>query len=165
MLKLYKRIDDTLHYWEAWKDKPQRAVVEHWGIVGERGESKKHPMPRWFGQNALVDKLRLKAIAAGYEDFDVEAVLVIEYMIDGWGSDADLDKRHSLEERMDDVLGWSGLGHCDGGSIGSGSMEVACFVVDFEIAKRMIEADLASTEFGDYARIYREDEEVGDLRG
>ena len=40
---------------------------------------------------------------------------------------------------MDEVLGWTGLGHTDGGSIGSGTMEVGCVVVDFEIAKKVIE--------------------------
>lgn len=35
-------------------------------------------------------------------------------------------------------------------------MEVCCFVVDFEIAKRVIEADLAGTEFSDFTRIYDE---------
>ena len=72
------------------------------------------------------------------------------------GSMTDLDKRHRLEERMDQTLGWTGLGHCDGGSIGTGTMEVCCLVVDFDIAKRVIEADLKNTEFGDYTRIYRE---------
>ncbi len=57
---------------------------------------------------------------------------------------------------MNETLGWSGLGHCDGGSIGSGTMEVCCFVVDFDIAKSVIEADLKSTEFDDYSRIYDE---------
>lgn len=32
-------------------------------------------------------------------------------------------------------------------------MEVCCYVVDFEIAKRVIENDLKDTEFADYSRI------------
>jgi hypothetical protein len=44
--------------------------------------------------------------------------LEIEYIIDGFGTEQDLDKRHKLEERMDEVLGWTGPGHTDGGSIG-----------------------------------------------
>jgi hypothetical protein len=57
---------------------------------------------------------------------------------------------------MDETLGWTGLGACDGGSIGGGTMEVCNFVVDFDVAKRVIEEDLAGTEFADYVRIYRE---------
>lgn len=68
----------------------------------------------------------------------------------------DLDKRHRFEDRMSETLGWAGLGMCDGGSIGSGSMEVCNFVVDYEIAKAVIEKDIEGTEFGDYSRIYDE---------
>jgi hypothetical protein len=57
---------------------------------------------------------------------------------------------------MNETLGWTGLGHCDGGSIGSGSMEVCCLVVDAEIAKQTILSDLKDTEFSDYSRIYEE---------
>ncbi|HEY1717808.1 MAG TPA: hypothetical protein VGH42_05860, partial [Verrucomicrobiae bacterium] len=61
-----------------------------------------------------------------------------EYAIEGMGNATDLKKRHGLEERMNETLGWTGLGLCDGGSIGSGTMEVCCYVVDFQIAKDAI---------------------------
>lgn len=48
------------------------------------------------------------------------------------------------------------MGMCDGGSIGSGSMEVCSYVVDFEVAKILIENDLAGTEFANYTRIFDE---------
>ena len=57
---------------------------------------------------------------------------------------------------MNELLGWTGLGACDGGSIGSGTMEVVNFVVDFDLAKSVIARDLADTEFGDYTRVYDE---------
>jgi hypothetical protein len=72
------------------------------------------------------------------------------------GTPADLEKRHKLEDRLNETLGWTGIGHCDGGSIGSGTMEACCLVVDFEAAKRVIEADLPGTEFADFSRIYVE---------
>jgi len=86
------------------------------------------------------------------------AILLVEYAIEGFGTPQDLAKRHALEDRMGETLGWTGLGACDGGSIGSGTMEVCCYVADFDIAKRVIEADLKGTEYGDYTRIYREDD-------
>ena len=72
------------------------------------------------------------------------------------GNTEDVNKRNRLIDRMNETLGWTGLGHCDGGSIGSGSMEVCNFVVDFEIAKQVVEKDLASTEFANYIRIFNE---------
>lgn len=72
------------------------------------------------------------------------------------GDVEDLDKRHRLEDKMNETLGWTGLGMCDGGSIGSGTMEVCCYVVDFDIAKRVIEEDLKGTEFEGYTKIVKE---------
>ena len=72
------------------------------------------------------------------------------------GDVEDLEKRHRLEDRMNETLGWTGLRMCDGGSIGSGTMEVCCYVVDFDMAKKVIEEDLKGTEFSDYIRIYDE---------
>ncbi len=43
-----------------------------------------------------------------------EELLLIEYAIDGMGTAEDLDKRHRLEERMNETLGWTGLGSFDG---------------------------------------------------
>jgi hypothetical protein len=76
------------------------------------------------------------------------------------GTLEDVEKRTRLQDKMDQVLGWTGLGHCDGGSIGSGTMEVCCYVIDFNIAKTVIEQSLKGTEFANYTRIYNEDEEV-----
>ena len=98
------------------------------------------------------------ARSAGFAEFDDDdlRILLIEYRIDGVGNSADLSKRHALEDRMNEVLGWVGLGHCDGGSIGAGTMEVCCRVIDFELARTAIEADLAGSTFSDYSRIFDE---------
>ena len=97
-----------------------------------------------------------KILIEGYAEFDDEKLsfLEIEYKIDGFGTEEDLDKRHRLESELDEILGWTGLGHTDGGSIGSGTMEAACLVVDFDIAKKVIEKKLRNTEFADYTRIF-----------
>lgn len=157
MLKLYKRIEGVLHYHEAWA--VGREVVEHWGPVGERGESKQHKIPKKEDEDELIEQILEPARAAGYAELEEgsEAMLLIEHAIDGFGTKKDLKKRHALEERLNETLGWVGLGDCDGGSTGSGTMEVCCFVADFDIAKRVIEADLKGTEFANFTRIYRED--------
>ena len=94
----------------------------------------------------------------GYAPVEVEEhhTLLIEFSVQGIGTAEDLAKRARLQERMDETLGWTGLGHCDGGSSGSGTMEVCCFVIDVAIAKQVIEADLRDTEFATYSRIYQE---------
>lgn len=158
MLKLYKNLDCQLHYWETW-DKDEKTGMVHWGRVGDKGESEELSSGLFSSFRSKIQKLVDEKISEGYEQFEGLYTLLIEYAVDGMGSTEDLEKRHRLQARMDETLGWTGLGHCDGGSIGSGSMEVCCFVVDFETAKRVIENDLKGTEFEDYTRIFDENEE------
>src|SRR5690349_16763084 len=114
MLKLYKSVDGILRYHEAWLN--QGIVYEHWGIVGDRGELKEHSLPKGAdGENVILEILR-PASEAGFSPItmDDHTILLIEYSVDGFGTEVDLDKRHSLENRMNETLGWTALGACDG---------------------------------------------------
>jgi hypothetical protein len=147
MLKLYKRdADGRLAYHEAWHS--DSGITEHWGRVGELGQTREHPAGK------TLDLVLAEAKRNGFSGAESEHFVLIEYKVKGMGTSDDLEKRHALQERMDETLGWTGLGHCDGGSIGSGTMEVAVVVVDVELAKRVIAADLKGTRFHDYTRIY-----------
>jgi len=159
MLKLYKKIDDKLVYWETW-DKDSKTGIVHWGAVGDKGESREIKSGLFSSIRKTIQKEIELKISEGYAEIDDEqnVYLEIEYIIDGFGTDQDLDKRHRLESKMDEVLGWTGLGGTDGGSIGSGTMEVGCVVVDFEIAKNVIEKSLKGTEFENYSRIFNMNE-------
>ncbi|HLJ09938.1 MAG TPA: hypothetical protein VKU82_02055, partial [Planctomycetaceae bacterium] len=139
---LYKHVKRVLHYHEAWVHGAK--IVEHWGKVGERGQTVEHKRNKRLSEEDDLQQILAKPLADRFApiDLDDRAVLLVEYAIDGMGTTEDLDKRVALEARMNETLGWTGLGLCDGGSSGSGTMEVCCFVVDFKIAKRVIEDDL-----------------------
>jgi len=157
MIKLYRQTDPPV-YWETWESNGVHTI--HWGTLGTQGQSKELRNSMFRSASKSVNAEIEKRKAEGYQEIPIEehAVLLIEYPVAGMGTPEDLEKRHALQGRMDETLGWTGLGHCDGGSIGSGTMEVCCLVVDFEIAKGVIEKDLKETEFADFSRIYREDE-------
>ena len=159
MLKLYKQINGKLHYKEAWAEPENGAVVEHWGVVGEKGETKNHPLAPNADEDEAIESVLSDAVTKGFAPFDDDdmRILLVEYAVDGMGTKADVKKRQDLEEVLNESLGWTGLGYCDGGSIGSGTMEACCYVVDFEIAKGVITNDLAETRFSDHTRIYDED--------
>ena len=161
MIKLYKQTNDKKLYWEAW-DNGNGDFTVHWGELGHRGESRVVKSSLFGRAEKKIETEILRKREEGYAEVDDDdlSVLLIEYKVDGFGNAADLDKRHTLEDRMNETLGWTGLGDCDGGSIGSGTMEVCCFVVDFEKAKEVIELDLRDTRFADYTRIYDEDADV-----
>jgi len=161
MLKLYKEINNQLHYWETWDLKDGQGAIVHWGIVGEKGQHKTLLAATTPDLKDEVQKEIDQLKGDDYAEIDIEDhyTLLIEYEIEGKGTAEDLAKRHRLEAKLDQTLGWTGLGHCDGGSIGSGSMEIFCYVVDFETAKMVIEADVKDTEFADYHRIIDENDE------
>lgn len=156
MLKLYKFIDNKLYYWETW-DKDEKTAIVHWGIVGQNGQDKEVKSGFFSNFRKTVQKEINEKINEGYSELDENKIvfLELEYKIEGFGTDQDLEKRHKLEDHLNELLGWTGLGHVDGCSIGSGTMEVGCVVIDFDIAIKVIEENLKGTEFGDYSRIYQ----------
>lgn len=158
MLKLYKFTDLKKEYWETW-DNDDGSHTVHWGELGDRGESKTVEGSLFKSPGKIIQKEVDEFVAKGFRPIDDEFILIVEYSVDGFETPEDLDKRNRLIDRLDETLGWTGLGHCDGGSIGSGTMEVCNCVVDFQIAKAVIESDLRGTEFENYTRIYDEDAE------
>lgn len=158
MLKLYKLTDSKKEYWETW-DNDDGTHTVHWGELGTTGQSKEVKGSFLKKPQSIIQKEVDEMVSKGFRPIDDEFTLLIEYQVDGMGSEDDIEKCHRLQDRMNETLGWTGLGSCDGGSIGSGTMEVCNFVVDFELAKRVIENDLKGSEFENYTRIYDEDAE------
>jgi hypothetical protein len=157
IFKRYKRMDGRLLYCEAWYD--GAVVVEHRGECGERGEATSHACADVDDATAILIKFKKAAEAAEFKPISPSrhAWLIVEFDLAGFSSERNATEfRHKLEDRLNELTGWLGLGYCDGGSIGSGTLEAACPVVDFNIAKKAIARELAETEFAGYSRIYRE---------
>jgi predicted DNA-binding WGR domain protein len=157
MLKLYRFTGDKKDYWETWGNEDGSHTI-HWGELGTRGQSKAVKATLFATVESAIQKEIDGLIKQGFRPIDTENhfTLLVEYAVDGMGTKEDVEKRYRLENRMNETLGWTGLGACDGGSIGSGSMEVCNFVVDFGLAKSLIEKDLIGTEFENYTRIFDE---------
>lgn len=64
--------------------------------------------------------------------------LVIQYRIEGMGSNRDLDKGIAIEDLINECLGWARFGHCDGHDIGSGTLNIFCDVVDGAVAEDIV---------------------------
>lgn len=130
MKKLYKKIDGSLHYKEAWSHDGE--CTFHWGAVGTKGESETYVIDGDLLKEPAVDSILSDAVAEGYTEIPPEKhyQIVVQYRTtDEWGDTTDLDKRHHIEELLNECLGWTGNGFCDGGDIGSGTINVFSFVV------------------------------------
>ncbi len=162
LLKLYKTINGKTEYWITW-DNQEGSQVVHWGELGSKGQTKEVKRPAakkllFVPSSSIPDEVvseieeKRKEGFAEISDDDLE-LLYIEYPVNGHGKIEELDFRHELEDRMNETLGWTGIGHCDGGSNGSGSMEVFCYVVDYEMARTIVVEDLQDTKFASYTMI------------
>jgi len=122
MLKLYKTGPFGVLYWETWPDGPKHII--HWGIVGQRGQRVETTDAENL-QRSITERR-----AEGYSERTTLSQLVIQYATNGSRNVQDLRRRQRLESLLDETLGWTGLGYCDGGDIGSGTINIFCFVVD-----------------------------------
>ena len=147
MFKRYRRSSGVIEYREAWP--ADEVVIEHWGACGERGQTCEHPTPTARDQLNTLKGLKAKAAALGFKPISLSrhAKVVVQRSVAGIGTPQDLDERHDLEAFLDEQTGWLGLGHCDGGSIGSGSMEAVCYVVDAGVARSALARELATSRF------------------
>jgi hypothetical protein len=159
MIRAYKEVNDDVLYFHIWETDENNAVF-YQGVMGNKGElehvSAKNPDDLTDKINQKIDELN----DTGWNGIDDDEydILVIEYKIDGDGTEEDHKKRQAVQDRVNEVLGWTGVGFCDGGSIGSGTMEICCVVFDYQLAYDIINEDLNETEFEDFSRIYVESE-------
>lgn len=135
MLKLYKTLPDGIHYWEIW-DNDDNTFTIHQGKLGDVGETEVyHPKGKGLPFDVLYAQHISKQQEMGYEEIDNPTELIFQYT---YQTNEDptqlLEKRQYVESLLSDCLGWTGNGHCDGGDIGSGSMNIFCYVVDKDIA-------------------------------
>lgn len=138
MYKLIKRTNDELLYHQVWEE--DGVVVEHFGEVGESGERRVHPIPAESDEDQIMEAILRPIATKGFEEVDDEELIRVDVELSrtGNGEKADLEKRHDLEDQLDDLLGETGLGHCDGGEFTAESVVAFCFVVDAAIAGEVV---------------------------
>jgi hypothetical protein len=135
-LRLYKA--DL--FWEAWYTADR--VTIHWGRLGEQGQTREIYVQPGVDSHSIVEHEARQSRTEGYREILQLSRLTIQYPIEGMGTVIDVDKRHEIEHLVDSCLGSTGLGHCDGGDIGSGTMNVFCFVVNAERVLQIIVEEL-----------------------
>jgi hypothetical protein len=161
VIKLYMREDGSISYWEAWAA-GRGIVVLHWGKLGEKGKTRQLRLGKGERSANVIAKHSEQPRSEGFREIPEEdhAMLVVSYRTPGWGSVKDLDKREKVEAVLNECLGWTGNGHCDGGDIGSGTINAFSLVVDPHLAVAAVVPALRKAKLLDGAVIaYRRGEE------
>jgi predicted DNA-binding WGR domain protein len=151
MLKLYRTLEGVTEYWEAWATATE--ITTHWGKLGDEGESREQAFEAGVNPNQTIEREAKPLRAAGFKPLKRTEwrSIVIQYKV--LGNTADHDRRTKIEELMNERLGWTGLGHCDGGDMGAGTMNIFLKVADAEIAESVIVQELKTQGFLDGAVI------------
>ena len=96
-MKLYKAINNQLHFWETW-DISKKAGAIHIGKVGERGQYREVSSGFFSNFRNFIQKEIDQYCENGYEEIDIDdhLTLLIEFTVDGMGTDVDVEKRTRL---------------------------------------------------------------------
>lgn len=160
MIKLYKKENGGFRYREAWEHEGE--VTVHWGELGTQGETRTVAVQAGQSAKEAIDNELAQARADGFAEIDSDDHIefIVQYGVEGHGTEEDLEKRYAVEDLLNGALGWTGNGHCDGGQMGSGSMEVFSYVIDPHIACKTTVESLRENSLLEGALIaYEEDEE------
>lgn len=165
MIKLVKEVDNELVYWEDWKD--DKTLTVHYGVVGDTGETEEVKLKLFEKAEKVMGRLAEEKLNDGYETVDEEELieLVVQYSYEENHMVEALEKRHMVEDLMNECLGWTGNGSCDGGDIGSGSANVFNYVIDVEKALNTTIEELSNKNLLDNVKVafLDEDEEYVSL--
>jgi hypothetical protein len=146
LLKLYKKEDDKTLYWEAWPEGDD--VVVHFGELGQQGETTTLSLPEFEPPDTAIQKHAEEARAAGFQEIDQEELyeLIVQYKVESDAGLDDVQLAYQVEEVLNDCLGWTGLGHCDGSDVGDGTLNVYSYVVDPRLACTAVVEELKAAE-------------------
>lgn len=137
MVKLYKESDGTIYYFEMWIDE-EDTLTTHKGILGEIGETSNindKDLPPQIEMAKAIEKY----LEQGYSEDITLTELIIQYPIEKKTKAIDANQQmEDMESCLNNCLGWTGNGHCDGGDYAYDIATFFCYVVDKDIATSTI---------------------------
>jgi hypothetical protein len=161
LFKLYKKEQEKTLYWEAWPEGDE--IVVHFGVLGQPGETTNLSLPEFEPPETALHRQATEARAAGFTEIDETELfeLILQYPNANSLSKPEQcgsieEQPGSVEELLNDCLGWTGLGHCDGHDMGY-ALNFYCYVVDPRLACQAIVSELTANELLNQAVIAYQD--------
>jgi len=138
-----KDLNESPIYREAWFNNGK--LYFHEGKIGQKGILKTSDVPLQLAYK-VIESFNNQAIRDNFVAMTSEHLksLVIRFTVDGFGTSPQLAIRHELEDIIDEALGWTGNGRCNGGDAGSGTQQLDCQVLLVEPAIRTLTPILQS---------------------
>jgi hypothetical protein len=154
MFRLYKRDESgrVIAYHEAWAEPRRRRIVEHWGALGDAGQTEVHRI--WFFRSL---EQQFEAILGPARGIGFEVLEPGDYqtLTVAYADEADFDS-DAAADRINEILGWTGLGYCEDDDDESDEIIITCRIVDYDMAKEALIAALSDSEFAGYTRMVQD---------
>lgn len=160
MIRLFK-CDDSgtpVAYHEAWIEPQHRRIVEHWGYLGEAGDTATYRVHIFGSLERQFTEVLRPARELGFEELpeSAYAIMIVTYDVAGKTRIEIEDNQEDITDALNEKLGWTGLGYCEDGRISDSTLEICCRVLNADLAKVVISSALDGSVFADYSRIYQE---------
>lgn len=141
MIKLYKTYPEAIKYFEVWLNDDNISLTIHTGIVGEVGETEdviydeKGDLP----VNIAMEQMVVQQKEKGYNTINLTE-LIVQYTdnIKEINSNTISYNQDNIESLLNEGLGWTGNGHCEGGDTEASVTNLFCYVADKDIAVETI---------------------------
>lgn len=137
---LYRMDSDTgWRFVSVWHH--ENSLHELTGTSGRRGDLKEHADISQHDAARLHASLKREAKAAGFKALSMRHMKALTVFYDANPAEGSRSAawRHEIEDAWNNLLGWYGLGFCDGGASGLGTHDIHIFVVDRPAALQAIE--------------------------
>ena len=136
MVKLYKTYPTKTSYFEVWLNDDEMSLTIHTGEVGHTGMTED---VFYDEEGDLPVKVAMNQLIVAQKEMGYDTVSLTELIVQyTFGSDKKSDliltEKEQIEILLNECLGWTGNGHCEGGDAESEIVNLFCYVVDKEIA-------------------------------
>ncbi|MFZ5596160.1 MAG: hypothetical protein ACOY31_04015 [Bacillota bacterium] len=155
MIKLLKQESEKFEYCEIWENEVENVICINRGTVGTKGTVDIYEIPEGQNAGAIMRQMSQEVQKNGYCPMNgsMLKLVMIRYDIAGEDISGALERRHIIEDLMDECLGLTGNGLCDGGNISRDCMSIACMVVDLDSAVKTMVEELKNNGFLEGATI------------
>jgi len=149
MIKLYKRTNEGLFYHEAWISGMQ--IIQHEGKVGTNGDAYSFDYTSGQPDELSLERILKSARNNGFEPIPEEAHHNITLKWRFATQPTDIKKiSEELEEIINEVFGWQGLGQVQQISLNTNSSQLDCLTVDYDICVNRISEILTNPRYSNF---------------
>ncbi|PZX04847.1 hypothetical protein C7437_10396 [Psychrobacillus insolitus] len=169
MIRLIKKVNNEMHYWQVWK--LDKDIFTQFGTLGVIAEKEEIQRKFFESSKKVMRSLAKEKQLQGYEYIDEEALIkvFVQYRSKDKEQFEEVEEKSlSVEDLLDYALFSTGNGSCDGSEIGDDGGTNYCSVISIEIALETILKELSTNnlldgieiaflnEDGEYVSLYPE---------